>query len=90
MQVVLTLFVLVAQIVNFAVEATGATERGWRVALGAAFLPSFVLFLGELFTGCTCSALRHHIKSEENCKRWLVEGVQRAHIPPLACSDPIA
>ena len=48
-QVILTLFILVAQVINLIINVSGAVRWGWRFSLGFAFVPSFVLFLGGIF-----------------------------------------
>ena len=48
-QIILTLFILVAQVLNLIINLTGAVRWGWRLSLGFAFVPSSVLFLGGIF-----------------------------------------
>lgn len=48
-QIVLTLFILVAQVINLIINLTNAVPWGWRLSLGFAFVPSSVLFLGGIF-----------------------------------------
>ena len=48
-QIVLTGFILVAYIINLILNVTKATRWGWRLSLGFAFVPSFLLFLGGVF-----------------------------------------
>ena len=47
-QIVLTFFILVAQTINLIINVTHAVRWGWRLSLGFAFVPSFILFIGEL------------------------------------------
>ena len=47
MQLVLTFFILVAQVINLIVHVTKATRWGWRLSLAFAFVPSSILFFGE-------------------------------------------
>ena len=48
-QLVLTLFILVAQVINLIINLTGAVRWGWRLSLGFAFVPALILFLGGVF-----------------------------------------
>ena len=48
-QIILTLFILVAQVLNLIINLTNAVRWGWRLSLGFAFVPSTVLFLGGIF-----------------------------------------
>lgn len=48
-QIILTLFILVAQVINLIINLTDAVRWGWRLSLGFAFVPSTVLFLGGVF-----------------------------------------
>ena len=48
-QIILTLFILVAQVLNLIINLTGAVRWGWRLSLGFAFVPSSILFLGGVF-----------------------------------------
>ena len=48
-QLTLTFFIWIAQLINLIVFATKATRWGWRLSLGFAFVPSFILFLGGVF-----------------------------------------
>lgn len=48
-QIILTLFILVAQVLNLIINLTNAVRWGWRLSLGFAFVPSSVLFLGGIF-----------------------------------------
>ncbi|DBB00261.1 TPA: Transcription factor stp1 [Trebouxia sp. C0004] len=48
-QIILTLFILVAQVINLIINLTNAVRWGWRLSLGFAFVPSSVLFLGGIF-----------------------------------------
>ena len=48
-QIILTLFILVAQVLNLIINLTNAVRWGWRLSLGFAFVPSTVLFMGGIF-----------------------------------------
>lgn len=48
-QIVLTFFILVAQVINLIINLTDAVRWGRRLSLGFAFVPSSVLFLGGNF-----------------------------------------
>lgn len=48
-QIVLTFFILVAQVINLIINLTDAVSWGWRLSLGFAFVPSLILFLGGVF-----------------------------------------
>lgn len=48
-QIILTLFILVAQVINLIINLTNAVRWGWRFSLGFAFVPSSILFLGGVF-----------------------------------------
>ena len=48
-QIVLTFFILVAQVINLIINLTGAVRWGWRLSLGFAFVPASILFLGGVF-----------------------------------------
>ena len=64
-QLVLTFFILVAQIINLIINVTGAVRWGWRFSLGFAFLPSFVLCMGGIFLPDSPNSLLERGKTEQ-------------------------
>ncbi len=64
-QLVLTFFILVAQVINLIINVTDAVRWGWRLSLGFAFCPSFVLFLGGVFLPDSPNSLLERGKPEQ-------------------------
>ena len=66
-QLVLTFFILVAQVINLIINVTGAVRWGWRFSLGFAFVPSFVLFMGGVFLPDSPNSLLERGQTEQVC-----------------------
>ena len=64
-QLVLTFFILVAQVINLIINVTKAVRWGWRFSLGFAFVPSFFLFLGGVFLPDSPNSLLERGKHEQ-------------------------
>lgn len=64
-QLVLTFFILVAQVINFIINITGAVRWGWRFSLGFAFVPSFVLCMGGIFLPDSPNSLLERGKTKQ-------------------------
>ena len=64
-QLVLTFFILVAQVINLIINVTKAVRWGWRFSLGFAFVPSFLLFLGGVFLPDSPNSLLERGKHEQ-------------------------
>ncbi|DBA80098.1 hypothetical protein WJX79_008133 [Trebouxia sp. C0005] len=76
-QLVLTFFILVAQVINLIINVTDAVRWGWRLSLGFAFCPSFVLFLGGVFLPDSPNSLLERGKPEQARKNLqLVRGTK--------------
>lgn len=74
-QLVLTFFILVAQVINLIINVTKAVRWGWRFSLGFAFIPSFFLFLGGVFLPDSPNSLLERGKHEQvtvTSGRWLL------------------
>lgn len=68
-QIVLTFFILVAQVINLIINLTNAVSWGWRLSLGFAFVPSLILFLGGVFLPDSPNSLleRGHLEQVSSC-----------------------
>ena len=64
-QLVLTFFILVAQVINLIINVTDAVRWGWRLSLGFAFVPSFVLCMGGIFLPDSPNSLLERGKTEQ-------------------------
>lgn len=64
-QLVLTFFILVAYVINLIVHVVGAERWGWRLSLGFAFVPSFLLFLGGVFLPDSPNSLLERNRPEQ-------------------------
>ena len=64
-QLVLTFFILVAQVINLIINVTDAVRWGWRLSLGFAFVPSFILCMGGIFLPDSPNSLLERGKPEQ-------------------------